>query len=190
MNNNIKKKKNHHFVALYALYKIVSYREIKIVLLKQFFPSSIPFLKREKKKSSNIIVENNYFLLQSIDHWKHPIKLWQHLKRQFYFTPTILEGGWRARARVRKVDNGKDFIQKRHMSRQRYAQVAIHPTQFSLPAPAFERNTTPSLPLSAGCIFKSYHDTAVYRAVGRCTHTYPGRKSRENSVYLRDMQFE
>lgn len=160
--------------------------------MKQFFlpPRCILFLK--KKKSSNNRPkqsEINYFLSRSIDHskqGKHRIKLrfLAHLKRLFYFTRTILEEGWRIRARVREVDNGKDFIQKRHMSRQRYpVQAAIRPSQFSLPA-AFERNTTPSLPPSAGCIFKSYHtrDISRRRPLYSLIREHPGRKSRENSV--------
>lgn len=107
----------------------------------------------------------------------------------FFETPvlfyTILEE--RGAARVREVDNGKDFIQKRHMSRQHVpvAQAAIRPSQFSLPA-AFERNTTPSLPLSAGCIFKTYHA----RDISRCRPLYslsPNQaENHARTAYLRD----
>lgn len=108
-------------------------------------------------------------------------------KRPFYFTRSSRSEGRRIRARVREVDNGKDFIQKRHMSRQHVpvAQAAIRPSQFSLPA-AFERNTTPSLPLSAGCIFKTYHA----RDISRCRPLYslsPNQaENHARTAYLRD----
>lgn len=65
------------------------------------------------------------------------------------------------------------------------AQAAIRPSQFSLPA-AFERNTTPSLPLSAGCIFKTYHA----RDISRCRPLYslsPNQaENHARTAYLRD----